>query len=94
MHPYSVVTDKGFAFVTNTQDDSISIVDLNRGKEIEKIAVGENPENLSIDSNDNQLIVTNWGGDSISIIDLKTYKVIKEVKTGLQSRAFGSFIYQ
>ena len=39
------------------------------------------------------LIVSNWGSDSITIIDIKTHKPVKQIKTGLQSRAFGQFIY-
>ena len=39
------------------------------------------------------LIVSNWGSDSITIIDIKTLKPVKHIKTGLQSRAFGQFIY-
>ena len=48
---------------------------------------------MSIDYINERLIIANWGGDSISVIDLKTEKLIMEIKSGLQSRAFGQFIY-
>jgi len=93
MHPYSVVSMGKYAYVANSLEDTISIVDLNLKKEIAKIMTGETPENLAIDYKNNQLVVTNWGSDSISIFDINTHQLIKEIKTGLQSRAFGSFIY-
>jgi YVTN family beta-propeller protein len=48
---------------------------------------------MSIDLINNRLIVANWGGDSLSIIDLVNEESIAEIKSGLQSRAFGQFIY-
>jgi YVTN family beta-propeller protein len=75
------------------QGDNISIIDLKTFQEIKKINTGETPENISIDKINNRLIVTNWGSDSVTIIDLQTQEPIAQIKTGLQSRAFGQFIY-
>jgi YVTN family beta-propeller protein len=93
-HPYGVVSDMNnqFAFVTNTQDDNISVIDLKASKEIRKIKVGGNPEGIDIDDKDNLLITSNWGSDSISIIDLAKQEYLYEIKTGKQSRSFGQFI--
>ena len=90
-HPYNVLSHEDYIFVTNAQDDSVSVI--NKQKEIKRIIVGETPENLAINHEQNQLIVTNWGANSISIIDINSLQVIKEIETGLQSRSFGDFIY-
>ena len=93
-HPYGVVSDMNnqFAFVTNTQDDNVSVIDLQASKEIRKIKVGGNPEGIDIDDKDNLLITSNWRSDSISIIDLAKQEYLYEIKTGKQSRSFGQFI--
>ena len=81
-----------FAFVTNTQDDDVSVIDLQASKEIRKIKVGGNPEGIDIDDKDNLLITSNWRSDSISVIDLMKQEYLYEIKTGKQSRSFGQFI--
>lgn len=93
-HPYGVVSDtrNQFAFVTNTQDDNVSVIDLKMKKEIKKIKVGGNPEGIDIDERDNILVTSNWRSDSISIIDLAKHEYLYEIKTGKQSRSFGQFI--
>ena len=93
-HPYGVVSDLNnhFAFVTNTQDDNISVIDLKSKKEVKKIKVGGNPEGIDINEQNNILITSNWRSDSISIIDLEKQEYLYEIKTGKQSRSFGQFI--
>lgn len=81
-----------FAFVTNTQDDNISVIDLKSKKEVKKIKVGGNPEGIDINEQNNILITSNWRSDSISIIDLEKQEYLYEIKTGKQSRSFGQFI--
>ena len=93
LHPYNVISHIDKAYVTNAQGDSISVIDLNTFKEINKINTGETPENISIDKINNTIVITNWGSDSITIIDIRTQKPIQQIKTGLQSRSFGQFIY-
>ncbi len=92
-YPYNAIVHEEKAYVTNAQGDNISIIDLKTFQEIKKINTGETPENISIDKINNRLIVTNWGSDSVTIIDLQTQEPIAQIKTGLQSRAFGQFIY-
>jgi YVTN family beta-propeller protein len=93
LNPYSIISHNKRAYVTNAQGDSVSVIDLLSFKEIKKIKTGETPENMSIDLLNNRLIVANWGADSLSIIDLVSEESITEIKSGLQSRAFGQFIY-
>ena len=93
-HPYNILTHQNLGLVTNTVDDSLSVIDLKIDKEIKQIKTGETPENLDIHQKLNLLVVTNWGSDSISVYSLKNLTLIKEIKTGAQSRSFGDFILQ
>ncbi len=88
------MTHKHLSFVTNTQGDSLSVINLHTNKELKKISTGETPENLDIHQKLNLLVVTNWGSDSINVYDLRNLKLLKEISTGSQSRAFGKFILQ
>ena len=81
-----------FIFVTNTQDDDISVIDLIRKKEIKKIKVGGNPEGIDIDERNHLLVTSNWRSDSISIVDVIKQEYLYDIKTGKQSRSFGQFI--
>tara|TARA_B100000902_G_scaffold3742_1_gene4796 strand:+ start:1285 stop:2280 length:996 start_codon:yes stop_codon:yes gene_type:complete len=103
-HPYNIITyndhlpifskyiKDNLGIVTNTVDDTLSIIDLKTNKELKQIRTGETPENLDLHKNLNLLVVTNWGSDSISVYTLNDLNLIKEIKTGAQSRSFGDFI--
>jgi len=105
-HPYNIITYNDYlpifskyikdnlGIVTNTVDDTLSIIDLKTNKELKQIRTGETPENLDLHKNLNLLVVTNWGSDSISVYTLNDLNLIKEIKTGAQSRSFGDFILQ
>lgn len=91
-HPYCVATDGRYAYVTNTQDDSVTKVDLQTAKALARIKVGEVPEGISMDSKAQRLLVASWGADAVSVIDTGSDQVIDTIATGKQSRAFGDFI--
>jgi YVTN family beta-propeller protein len=79
-------------YVTNTQDDSVSVIDMATHKTIATIEVGMTPEGLSLDALNSRLYVANWGTNDVSVIDTVGLKVIATIKTGDKSRAFGQFI--
>jgi YVTN family beta-propeller protein len=78
--------------VTNTQDDSVSVIDIATQKEITKVNVGSTPEGISIDDENQRLYIANWGSNTVSVIDTQTHRLINTIKTGDKSRAFGQFI--
>jgi YVTN family beta-propeller protein len=92
-HPYNAIVYKNKIFVTNTQDDSVSIVDLMTKKIIQQLLTEEVPENLDINEDKKLLVVTNWGSNSVSIFNIDTYEHIKNLETGSESRSFGNFIW-
>ena len=93
-HPYCAVTnpDNKTLYVTNTQDDTVSIIDLNTQKIIATVEVGMTPEGISYDAASKQVLVASWGENKVSIIDATTNKLKGHIKTGDKSRAFGQFI--
>jgi YVTN family beta-propeller protein len=70
------------------------VIDTASLKELEAITVGDKPEGISTDSDDNQVYVANWFDNNVSVIDTKNLKVVNTIKTGEGSRAFGGFIVE
>ena len=93
-HPYCAAfsADEKNLYVTNTQDDSVSVIDMPTQKTIATINVGSTPEGISLDHANHRAYVANWGSNSVSVIDTQTNKLITTIKTGEKSRAFGAFI--
>ncbi|MEO6118258.1 MAG: SMP-30/gluconolactonase/LRE family protein, partial [Methylotenera sp.] len=93
-HPYCAVfnSDEKTLYVTNTQDDSVTVLNITTQKTIATIDVGSTPEGISLDHANHRAYIANWGSNSVSVIDTKTNKLINTIKTGEKSRAFGQFI--
>ena len=69
-----IVVDRRDAFATT---GTVSVVDLDRGKEVKTIPVGLHPAGLTIDGS--SLYVANAYGDSVSIIALGSNKVVRTI---------------
>ena len=95
-HPYCAVAspDNKTLYVTNTQDDTVSVIDLSTHKIIATIEVGMTPEGISYALEGALVLASSWGENKVSIIDAKTNTLKGHIKTGDKSRAFGEFILQ
>ena len=93
-HPYcaAMTNDEKTLYVTNTQDDNVTVIDMVARKVIATVDVGSTPEGISIDQVNHRAYVANWGSNNISVIDTKTNQLLTTIKTGEKSRAFGQFI--
>jgi YVTN family beta-propeller protein len=93
-HPYCVALNANnqTIYVTNTQDDTVSVIDLASKKIMATIDVGMTPEGVSFDVLNNQVLVASWGQNQVSVIDANTNQILSSIKTGDKSRAFGQFI--
>ena len=85
-------SDEKMLYVSNTQDDSVSVLNIATQNTIATINVGSTPEGISIDNANHRLYVANWGSNNVSVIDTKTNTLTTHIKTGEKSRAFGQFI--
>lgn len=75
------------AYITNTDSNSLSVVDIDSAHEFGRIEIGDTPRGaMAIDTDKNLGFVSNCAGDTISVIDLIKNKETKRVHVGLAPR--------
>lgn len=75
------------AYVTNTDSDDISVVDLKRRKETNRIRIGGSPRgSVRFDPKHEFGYVSNCAGNTISVLDLRQKKEIDRIQVGLAPR--------
>jgi len=78
----AVTPDKKLAVVTNTNDDTISIIDLEKFKQIKKIKVGKEPIGVEITPDGKEAYVANSKSNKVYIIDLKELVSAGSIEVG------------
>lgn len=93
-HPYCATSnaDGSRIYVTNTQSDTVLVIESKTQKVIATIKVGGTPEGISYDIQHDRIYVASWMNNELTVIDAKTNQVIKHIPTSKESRAFGQFI--
>lgn len=88
--PHNIVLEeeRNLLFVSNMEDESISVIDYINSKEIKRIKVENTPMKISISKNNKYLYVciSYLGYDkngSIGIIELNSLELIRKVEVGL-----------
>lgn len=76
-YPTHIKSVKGNLLITNSDSNSISVIDEESFSLIENIQVGEKPHDIVYDDKRGIVYVANSNGYSISAIDLKTAKIGK-----------------
>lgn len=71
-----------YAWVSQYNTASVSLVDLAWGKAIRSIRVGSVPKVLEVSDDLRDLFVSNWTSGTVSIIDLSTKRLRATVKAG------------
>ena len=90
---YSIKTE-GILYVVNKVSKSVTIFDLNKGKEIKELPINVEPHEATFVKTLNKLVVTNYGtsaekGNNVSVIDPKDNKTIHEISLGKSSKPHG-----
>lgn len=82
-HPAHVVTDRegGRAFVTNAEDDTISVVDL-ASRKVTSIPAGDYPHGLRLSPDGRHLLVANVEGGSVSLFDTEMLAEVARIPVG------------
>lgn len=76
-----------YAYVTNTDSNTLSVVDLCTNEELKQIEIGDSPRGaIGIDTMRGYGYVSNCAGDTISVIDLNEDLEINRIKVGLAPR--------
>jgi YVTN family beta-propeller protein len=73
---------KGEIFVTNGQDDTVSVISDSTNTVIATIPVGAYPYGVAYDSAKGEIFVVNLHGNSVSVISDSTYTVVATIPVG------------
>jgi YVTN family beta-propeller protein len=71
-----------YAYIANTADNSVSVVDLQTRQVVAVIAVGLAPQGVAVSPDGTRVYVTNSGSDNVSVIDALTNTVIALIQVG------------
>lgn len=74
--------NKPFAYITNVNSNSVSVIDINLNKVIRNIPCGMGTLGIDITPDGSEIWVTNSQENSISVINTETYQVTHTLKTG------------
>ncbi|WP_151275693.1 YncE family protein [Bacillus pumilus] len=87
IHAKGVVRLKKLGYVTNTDSNDISVIDINTNVEIGRIPVGGSPRGgMAIENNGEFGFVSNCAGNTVSVIDIKNSKEVTKITVGLAPR--------
>lgn len=83
-HPAHIVfTEDGkLVFVSNNEDNTVSVIDTKEFEVIDTVATGEGPHGFRISKDSKFAYIANMGEDTVSVIDIETLKEIKRITVG------------
>ena len=80
VHGIAVASDLGKGFISNGRGNNVTVFDLKTLKPIgEKIAQGENPDDITYDKGSARVFAFNGRSKSATVIDAKTDKVVATI---------------
>lgn len=75
--------------IGNKGEDSLSIVDLDNGRELRRLETGKAPHEIALSPQGKQAAVVAYGGTSIDIFDLTRRERIRSIELGAKARPHG-----
>ena len=78
------VVNATYAYITNYEDDTVSVIDTSNNKVTDNVKVGKQPSGVAVNSMGTKVYVTNYEDDTVSVIDTSNNKVTDNVKVGKQ----------
>jgi YVTN family beta-propeller protein len=79
-HEIVATADSRFVFVTNGEDNSVSVVDTGTLKVVKEIAVGKGPVTAAYSDLANAVYIAQTGAGSIAVIDAKSLSVVRTIQ--------------
>ena len=70
------------AFVTNTDNGTVAVVDLASGHTLRLASVGAQPVQVAVDTLTGRAFVMNNGGDTVTMLDARSGAVLRTIKVG------------
>lgn len=85
MHPAHVITDLTGkrAFVTNAEDDTLSVIDLVSRTVTATVATGDYPHGQRLSPDGREIMVANVQSGTVSVIDTETLQEIASIPVGI-----------
>lgn len=85
MHPAHVITDIDGkrAFVTNAEDDTLSVIDLASREVIATVATGDYPHGQRTSPDGRVIWVANVNSGNVSVVDTSTLKEVARIDVGV-----------
>ncbi len=83
-HPAHVIIDAEgkLAYVTNSEDDNVLVIDVAKKKVAGKIKTGKFPHGLRMSPNGREIYVANVNDNSVSVIDVAQSKEVTRIPVG------------
>ncbi|HII92052.1 MAG TPA: beta-propeller fold lactonase family protein, partial [Methanosarcina sp.] len=78
----SIAGASPFAYITNSEGNSVSVIDATTNKVTTTIPVGSNPIGVAINPNGTKVYVVNARSSDVSVIDTATNSVVATVRAG------------
>ena len=89
---HNIAVAAPFAYITNTNSNSVSVIDTATNTVVTTVPVGFAPLGVAVNPTGTQVYVANYSPSNVSVIDTATNTVAATVAVGALPAAFGLFI--
>ncbi len=72
----------GYAYITNNQDNTVSVINTSSEKVITTIPVGNHPYGVSVSPDNTKVYISNIGSNDVSVISTATNSVVSNIPVG------------
>ena len=88
----SIAGASPFAYITNSESNTVSVIDTLTNKVIKTVNVGPGPGGVAATPDGKKVYVTNFNSNTVSVIDTATNTVTATVNVGHKPSSCGQFI--
>ncbi|MGP2492880.1 YVTN family beta-propeller repeat protein [Mesorhizobium sp. PUT5] len=83
-HPAHVIADAegNRAYVSNSEDDTVSVIDLEKGEAVATVSTGDYPHGLRMSPDGKSIYVANVEDGTVSVIDTDSLSEVARIKVG------------
>jgi len=80
-HDIVVSSDNRFAFVSNSESGTVSIVDIRKLEKLSDVKVGPGPASLAVSELSKAVYVASEGDGTVTVIEQQSHQVLAQMKT-------------
>ncbi len=80
-HDVAVSNDNRFAFVSNSESGTVSIIDIRKLEKLNDVKVGPEPVSMAVSELSKSVYVASQGDGAITVIEAQNHQVIAQMKT-------------